>query len=373
MNIVVTKKDLHRALERIYPCADQKSAVPALANVLLTAEGRSLHVAATDLYLGMRTTIDCEPTALGTIALPAKDLFERVKAMPEGPVQISTTDGAQTVIKAVGQARRYTLHGLPGVDFPTLPKPGDHFSITMPANALLGLIRRTDFSISPDETRAHVNSALFEISPRGSRMVTTDGHRLSKVESQEKSERAFVALIPAKAVARLKALLDGAKGSDSESRVTIRMAGAHTAFFEVAGFVFSTKLTDAQFPPWEQVVPAAPTHTVAVPRLAFVDALKAVQLASSDRIGGVKLSLVPGALRITSESPESGSGADEIPVDFSGGEAQIGVNAKYVLDCLGALDGDDVLFCMSGELDPMLIRPRDGDDFLGVVMPMRTT
>lgn len=101
-------------------------------------------------------------------------------------------------------------------------------------------------------------------------------------------------------------------------------------------------------------------------------ALKAVQLASSDRIGGVKLSLVPGALRITSESPESGSGADEIPVDFSGAETQIGVNAKYVLDCLGALDGDDVLFCMSGELDPMLIRPREGDDFLGVVMPMRT-
>lgn len=367
MNIVAPRKDLVRVLERVYPVADRKSAVPALANVLLSTEERFVRIAATDLYLGMSAAVDCEVVAPGSIALPAKDLFERVKAMPEGPVQIHVGEGSQATVKAVGQARRYTLHGLPGHDFPAMPKPSDAPPIHLTADALSSFMARTHFSISTDETRAHVNSALFEMGPSGMLMVTTDGHRLTKVEVADRSDVAFHALIPLKAITELRKLVDGAK----KSPVEIRMSGAHTAFFAVDGFTFSVKLVDAQFPPYQQVIPTAPRHNIAVPRLAFADALKAVQLAASDRIGGVKLTLVPGALRITSESPECGSGSDEIPVDFSGEPVSVGVNAKYVLDCLGALSDDDVLFCVDGELDPMVIRQRTGDDFLGVVMPLR--
>ena len=155
MDVVIPKKDISKLLERCHGVADKKSAVPALANVLLTAEGRALRVAATDLYLAMSGQAEAEIAVSGSIAVPAKDLFERVKAMPEGPVQITTTDGAQTTIKAVGQARRYTLHGLPGNDFPLLPKPSpDAPALELPVDLLSLLMARTHFSISTDETRA---------------------------------------------------------------------------------------------------------------------------------------------------------------------------------------------------------------------------
>jgi len=373
---IVPKKSLQPLLERAERTADRKSAVPALANVLLTATDGTLTVAATDIYLGMTGSTACDVMQLGSIAVPAKDLLERVKAMPEGPIQITATAGAQVTLKAVGQARRYTLAGLPGHDFPTLPKPTDDRVIEAPLDVLSRLLTRTHFSISTDETRAHVNSLLVEWSGDLVRVVSTDGHRLTKAEAKIEGAGTIASmLIPLKAVTQLRALLDGAKG---EKTVTIQhgrrrrsVDGSGTAFFTVAGMRFSVRLIDAQFPPWKQVVPEKTDTAVSIPRTRFVDALKAVKVASSDRTGGVKLALVPGALRITSESPESGAGFDEIAVDYNDIDRAIGVNAQYAIDVLTALDCEDVVLGVSGELDPMTITPAGGADFIGVIMPMR--
>lgn len=369
MNIVVPRKDLVRLLERCAPVADKKSAVPMLANVLLTAEGRVVRVAATDLYMSVSGSADAEVTTPGTIALPGKDLFERVKAMPDGPIQITTDDKAQAVVRAVGQARRYTLHALPGADFPMLPKPPvDGAALDLPADLLAMLLARTHFSISPDETRAHVNSLLVEYGAGMVRAVSTDGHRLSKAEAQHGGATTSM-LIPLKAVSELRRIVDGAKGQT----VDIRQSTS-TAFFTVNGFTFSTKLIDATFPPYQQVIPEIRNESMfCVRRVALIDALKAVQLAASDRIGGVVLTLVPGTLRISATSAESGEGLDEIPVDYNGAERKVGVNAKYLLDVATALDSEEVEMMIQGELDPMCVYLPGSAAYAGVVMPMRTT
>src|SRR6201995_5867416 len=213
MDFVIPKKDLLRLVARCQGVADKKSAMPALANVLLSAEGNTLRVAATDLYLGVTGQTSAEVSRPGSVAGPARDLFERVKAMPEGPVQVTSTDEAQTTLKAVGSARRYTLHGMPGREFPQLPKPaGDAATLELPVELLAHLIARTHFSISSDETRAHVNSALFEWSGDRVRMVTTDGHRLSKMEVRAAGRQATATmLIPNKAIGELKRLADEAR------------------------------------------------------------------------------------------------------------------------------------------------------------------
>lgn len=379
MNIVIPKRDLNKLLERCHGVADKKSAVPALANVLLTADGRTLRVAATDLYLAMSGQADAEVSAPGSVAVPAKDLFERVKAMPDGPIEIreERTDNGGTIVivKAVGQARRYTLHCLPGDDFPHIPQPSrDAHTMEIHVELFALLMARTHFSISTDETRAHVNSALFEWSGDRVRMVTTDGHRLSKMEATVAGTSATATmLIPLKAISELRRLTDQAK-AEKVATLTIQQSGP-CAFFTVAGMMFSVKLIDAQFPPYQQVIPSAPARTVRAPRLPFIDALKAIQLAASDRTGGVKLAFVSDALRITSESPESGNAFDEIAVD--GGPAQemrFGVNAKYMLDVLTAIDEEEVTVGVSGELDPCTLRPATESSqhgYVAVVMPMR--
>src|SRR5512141_777037 len=375
MDLVIPKKDLLRLVARCQGVADKKSAMPALANVLLAAEGNTLRVAATDLYLAVSGQTHAEIATSGSVAVPAKDLLERVKAMPDGPVQIISGEGAQTTLKAVGSPRRYTLHGIPGSEFPALPKPApDAPSLSLPVELLSLLIARTHFSISSDETRPHVNSGLFEWVGDRVRLVSTDGHRLSQMEATVGGSSATATmLIPLKAIAELRRLADEARAEKDAATVTITQSGPN-AFFTIAGMQFSVKLVDAQFPPYQQVIPQLSDRSVRAPRAPFADALRAVSLAASDRTGGVKLSVAPGTLRITSESPESGNGFDELPVDYNGPELTIGFNAKYFLDVLAAIDDEEVVLGVSGELDPAVIRPAtEASDrsYVAVVMPMR--
>jgi DNA polymerase-3 subunit beta len=267
---------------------------------------------------------------------------------------------------------------IPGTEFPALPKPEPNApSLKLPVDVLARLIARTHFSISTDETRAHVNSALFEFAGDRARMVTTDGHRLSKMEvAVDGASATTTMLIPLKAVSELRRLCDDARaeaGKGEALDVVIAQSGPN-AFFELGGMRFSVKLVDAQFPPYQQVIPKATERTIRAPRKALADALDAVRIAASDRTGGVKMTTSSGTLRITSESPESGHGYDEIPIDFSGAEVTIGFNAKYFLDVLGALDDEEVALGVSGELDPAVLRPAtesERESFVAVVMPMR--
>jgi DNA polymerase-3 subunit beta len=375
MDLVLPKKDLLKLVARCHGVADKKSAMPALANVLLAAEGNALRVSATDLYLSVSGQMNAEIARSGSIAVPAKDLFERVKAMPDGPVQVLATESAQTTLKAVGSPRRYTLHGIPGGEFPALPKPTpDAPSLELPVEQLALLMARTHFSISSDETRPHVNSALFEWAGDRVRMVTTDGHRLSKMEiTVSGSSATATMLIPLKAIHELRRLADEARGDRESPNVRITQSGPN-AYFTLAGMQFSVKLVDAQFPPYQQVIPAGTERTVRAPRAQLADALRAISLAANDRTGGVKLALAQNALRITSESPESGNGFDEVPIDYTGPELTIGFNAKYFLDVLGAIDEDEVALGISGELDPAVVRPASDSDeqsYVAVIMPMR--
>lgn len=385
MELTVAKKDLLKIVARMQGVAERKSTMPVLANVLLAVDGpNALRLAATDLYLSLLGRVNADVAKPGSVAVSAKDLFERIKMMPDGPVVITTQDNATTTLKASGSARRYTLRGMPGDDFPPLPQPAEGSpTLALAVDVLAELIAKTHFSISTDETRAHLNSALFEWDGDIVRMVTTDGHRLSKVDVKVSGRQASATmLIPLKAIQELRRLCDemmaephSGEGEKRVPELLITQSGS-SAFFQGAGMTFSVKLVDAQFPPYAQVIPAASDKIVRAPRTAFADALKAVSVAASERTGGVKLSLTNGSMRITSESPESGDGFDEIPVEYAGPNMSIGFNAKYFLDVLASVSDDEVSLSLSGELDPAVLRPAGATtssdrQFLAVIMPMR--
>ena len=185
-------------------------------------------------------------------------------------------------------------------------------------------------------------------------------------------------LIPLKAIHELRRLCDevlaehGKDGSKDAQKPQLQITqSGSSAFFQGGGTTFSVKLVDAQFPPYSQVIPQNSDKKVTVPRAPFADALRAMSIAASERTGGVKLGIGSGTMRITSESPESGDGFDEVPVEYDGAPITIGFNAKYFLDVLGALEEDDVSLSLSGELDPAVLRPSGERNFLAVVMPMR--
>jgi DNA polymerase-3 subunit beta len=380
MELTVPKKDLLKLVARMQGVAERKSTMPVLSNVLLAVDGPStLRIAATDMYLALVGRLTADVSKGGSVAVSAKDLLERIRMMPDGPIHLASQDGT-TSIKAAGSARRYTLRGMPGDDFPPLPAPAEGSpSLALSVEVLRELMAKTHFSISGDETRAHLNSALFEWDGDIVRMVTTDGHRLSKMEVKVTGRQASATmLIPLKAVQELRRLCDdmaseakdGAKETAGVTQLQITQSGSN-AFFQGGGVSFAVRLVDAQFPPYAQVIPQQSDKVVRISRAPFAEALRAVSVAASERTGGVKLGVGKGTMRITTESPESGEGFDEVPVEYDGPSMTIGFNAKYFLDVLGALDDDEVLLGLGGELDPAVVRPSGERQFLAVVMPMR--
>ena len=377
MDIVVSKHDLIRGLSRCQGVSDRKSTMPVLSNVLLETRDDCLRVAATDLNVSVSGTIPAEIKTAGAVALGARDLFERIKLMPEGDIEITTTDEATTTVRSVGSARRYTLHGLPADKFPSLPDPDGSATVhELDPRALGALIAGTHFSISTDDSRMHLNSALFEWEGDQVRMVTTDGHRLSKMEVRVTGNTADTTmLIPLKGIHELRRLCDEASAGNSGEVTKLQMLqSGPNAFFRLPNLQFSVKLVDAQFPPYEKVIPEKTEHIVRASRVAMTDALKAVAIAASDRTGGVRLTIEDHTIRFESESPESGAGFDEVPIEYDGPPVAIGLNARYLLDALGAMSTDDINLGVSGELDPALLRPSSADaqgDYMAVIMPMR--
>ncbi len=374
MIFTASKKELLRLIGRALGAVDRKSPMPILSNVLMQASDGRVTISATDLYLAVTGSSNADVEHEGSFAAPARDLFDRVKAMQDGPVTIKLDDG-KLEVRAKGNARRYKIHGLSGDNFPNLTDQKDMVQFDINALIFASLMRLTSYAVSTDETRPHLNALLIEWLDKQIRMVGTDGHRLAYADANVDCPKVATILIPLKAALEVKKMVDELVSSSVKGTtpmITMGIAGPN-AFFTVGDVMLTVKMVDAQFPAYQQVIPSGLDKTIMIPRVQMIDSVRAVALASPDRTGGVKVQLSRGTMVISSESPEGGDGSDEIPVDYSGSDVSVGFNAKYLVDVLSIFDQDEVTMLLGENLDPVLFRPasESGGKAESVVMPMR--
>jgi DNA polymerase-3 subunit beta len=375
MELTIQKKAFQRALTLTHAVADRKSSMPILSNILISTDGPGLiRFAATDLYLAISASAEAKVSKGGTVAVSARTLFDIAKSLPEG--ELTFTVGPNHAAEIRCGKVRFKVPGMPGEDFPALPSPGETKFVDVEADTLTELITRTRYSMSSDDTRPHLAGTLFEGDGKMLRMVTTDGHRLSKAERKvEGGLYNFTMLVPQKGVNELLRLAEDArsarpKGDETPSVLGVGQAGGN-AFFRREGMQLSVKLADEQFPPYARVIPQKQDKRVVIARVQFHEALKRINIVASEKSGGVRLTLDPGKLKITSENPDVGEGSEELDVDYAGAPLVVGFNAKYLLDVLGALPDDEVALELSGELDPGVVKGAQHENFVGVIMPMR--
>lgn len=376
MDLTISKKAFLRALGRTHPVADRKSSMPILSNILLSTDGSTtLRFAATDLYLSMSCAAEAVIKKPGTVAVGARTLFDIVKNLPEGEVALKVGDNHSAEIKA-GKVR-FKIPGMPGQEFPALPAPNADEFFDLNAEQLGRLITLTHYSMSSDDTRPHLAGALFEGEAQCVRMVTTDGHRLSKAEFDQPETSAplsFSMLVPNKGISELRRMVDEIRGeakTDGSIPMVSVNTGGGSAFFRYGEVLLSVKLADEQFPPYSKVIPTAQNRRIVISRQLLTEALKRISLVANDKSGAVRFAIEPGILRLTSENPEVGEGSEELDVDFAGEAVEIGFNARYLVDALNSLSEDEVVLELGGALDPGVVRPVGPTEFIGVIMPMR--
>ena len=366
MEFKIRKEEFLRGLYLAHGIADRKSTLPILANVLIRTEGKDkLLCGATDLNVTTLVTLGARVEKEGGLTVAARQLYEIVKGLPDDEVKVRRTEQNWAEIRA-GKVE-FKVVGISDRDFPKLPAIQEAEVSKVDSAVLREMIAKTIFSVSLDETRQHLAGVLFECDGATARMVSTDGHRLSKVSRPLPGGPKLAAgvLIPRKGVIELRRAI--------ETREAPSAIGIHDGNFVLKAddVGISVKLIDGQFPPYDQVIPKDNERAFTVSRLGFLDALRRVALMSSDKTFGVRLGLEKGKLRVESDNPDLGAAREEIDVAFKGTAVQIGFNARYFMDLLAEIETPEVRVELAGELDPAVVRPADGSDYVCVVMPMR--
>jgi DNA polymerase-3 subunit beta len=366
MELVVRKNELLRELQLFQGIVERKNTIPILANVLIEANGDEVRMLATDLEVALRSRCHAAVTKSGSLTLPAKKLYEIVKALPETDVRIEEDKNGVKVAADHFDSRMQTL---PREDFPTLPDASGKAKATLPRGPLKEMVAKTQFAITGEDTRYFLNGAKFVLTPDSMTLVATDGHRLALVQVTHSvgiTEDIGV-ILPKKTLLELgKLLLDGDGDVVFES-------GENHLFFEVGGRMLISRMIDGQFPAYERVIPKGNDKQIEFDRERLTNAVKRVALLSNERSRAVKFEIGKGNVDVTSSSSEFGEAREALAVDYTGTAMTISFNAQYVLDFLNVVETDIVVLSLKDEVSQAVMKPvgAQGYDYTYVIMPMR--
>ncbi len=371
MKLTIERTALLRSLGHVQSVVERRNTIPILSNVLVEAKGGSLALTATDMDLAIVEAVAAEVAQPGAATVPAHTLYDIVRKLPEGAqVQIElAADGQQVSIRA-GRSR-FSLSTLPKEDFPATAAGDLAHKFPLSAADLRGLIDRTKFAISTEETRYYLNGIYLHAFTAGKqktlRAVATDGHRLARVEMPlpEGAENIPGVIVPRKMVNEVRKLIEEVDGTVAVSLSDTRI---RFAFDDV---VLTSKLIDGSFPDYQRVIPTGNDKILEVDRKEFHDAVDRVSTISSEKSRAVKLSLKPGSLTLSATSAENGSAVEEIEVKYDGAPVDIGFNSKYLLDVAQQIEGEGLQMVLADSVAPTLLRDMADAMALYVLMPMR--
>ena len=370
MKLTIERAALLKSLGHVQSVVERRNTIPILSNVKLEAGDGAVRLNATDMDLDIVEEAVADVATPGATSVSAHTLYDIVRKLPDGAqVNIDGGGGGQIILSA-GRSR-FTLASLSIDEFPVLSGGELPHQFTVTAAELRGLIDRTRFAISTEETRYYLNGIYLHEADRDGtallRAVATDGHRLASVEIPlpAGAEGMPGVIVPRKAVAELRKLIDE---SGDEVAVSLSESKIRFAFDDA---VLTSKLIDGTFPDYQRVIPEGNDKVMEVDCGGFAEAVDRVSAISSDKSRVIKLSLDGGTLVLSASSPEHGSATEELEVVYDGDLLEIGFNSAYLLDVTRQIDGETARFIMADSASPTVMQETDDASALYVLMPMR--
>jgi len=371
MEIICQRAELVKAVHTVQPVVGMKAALPVLGNLLLeTREKILLDVTGTDLEVGVRCSINVSVVEPGAVTVPAKTLSEVVRELPAEQVTLKVREGIEVRIES-GSAV-FNLMGLPKEDYPVLPKFDIAEELIIDHTALSEMIRKTIFSVSHDETRYVLCGVYFNVERGKMKMVSTDGRRLSYISREVASEKKKEAkvIVPTKAVNELNRILTQAITKEEDGKVRISIAENQIGFM-VGDTILISRLIEGHFPNYEQVIPQSSEIRLNIRTEELLQATRRVALLTSEKSNSIRYLLRKGELIISANTEGLGEARDVVGIDYAGEEMGIAYNPQFLIDVLRNIGSDEVFLELTNSLNPCLIRPATGEDYISIVMPMR--
>jgi len=364
MRFTLQREAFLKPLAQVVNVVERRQTLPVLANFLVQVQGGQLSLTGTDLEVEMVSRIAVEDAQDGETTIPARKLFEIIRALPDGS-RITVSQTGEKITVQAGRSR-FTLATLPANDFPSVDEVEATERVAVPEAALKELIERTAFAMAQQDVRYYLNGLLFDLRDKTLRCVATDGHRLALCETElENPTGKRQIIVPRKGVTELQRLLEG---GDREVELEVGRSHVRVKRDDVT---FTSKLIDGRFPDYEAVIPIGADREVKVERETLRASLQRAAILSNEKYRGVRVEVTPGQLKISAHNPEQEEAQEEIEADTTVSDLAIGFNVNYLLDALSALRDEHVVIQLRDSNSSALVREASSEKSRHVVMPLR--
>lgn len=382
MKLQIEKGVLLLGLQRVQGIMDKRSTIPILSNILL--EGRAstsdskhstLDIVATDLEIGMRGSYPAQIHGDGAIAVSGRKLYDIVRELPDGNIDISVEDGKLLEIRS-GKSF-FKIAGFNKEDFPSLPEVTEDQMLEVESRTFGDMIKKTMFAVADADARHVLNGALLEIeSGEGQkakiRMVATDGHRLALCErpidisnfKSQISDSRSQTIIPKKTLYEMRRFLD------VNEKIKIGI-GEKQISLKGEDIFITSRLIDGIYPNYKQVIPRGGDQTIVINRLVFMNVIKRVSVMSREKVKALLIEFTTNNAMLKARDPEIGEAVEDVEIKYEGKGFTIGVNYQYILDALESMQDENVIIDTQTSLTPCIIKQETDPDHLCIVMPMR--
>ena len=366
MKAVFLAENLQKKISFLSHVVSPRSQLPILSNILLETTRGGIKLSATDLEVGVVTHIPASIDKEGSVTIPAKIFSDLSLNIKEGKVSIETS-GTNILLRAPGVEA--TLQTMPAEEFPKIYEGKGDVFVKIKRDILEEEMSRVVFSAAQDGGRPSLSGVLVEQGPNGLTMVATDGYRLSlrrglSVGSGKGQESSV--LVPARVFKELLAV----KEDDGEVTISVSK-NTNQIIFSQGETVLVGRLIEAEYPPFEKILPTSHSTTASFERAKLLSAVKICSVFARDTANIVKLSIGKNKMVVSANTPSVGENKADVEAKTEGEENEIAFNARYLLDLLGNIDDEDLVFEMTGPLNPGVFKIKDNPYFLHLIMPIR--
>ena len=370
MKVLCLQENLNKALSVVSRLVSTKTQLPALGNILIATEKGRLKLSATDLETGISLWLGAKVEKEGGLTLPARVLTELVASLPAGKIDL---EAQEEILHLTCEGYKVTLNGSPAKEFPLPPSSPRKPTFSFSPDFFNEAVAQVAFAAAQDEGRPVLTGVKWVRQDKGVFLVATDGYRLSlKKTPLEPESLAGDLIVPARTLLEVAHAAQGERQEKGEEEITMSLLpGENQASFSFKDMEITTRLIEGEFPDFSKIIPSSFTTKVAIEKEVLLKATRVASIFARDSANIVKWKVEKGRLTVSANSPQVGENASEIEVKTEGEEGEIAFNFRFLLDFLGAVGSEEIIFEMSGALNPGVFKPSDDDSYLHIIMPVR--
>ena len=371
MKLTCLQENLNFGLQTTGHLVNKNINLPILNNVLLEASEGSLKLSSTNLEIGISCVVRCKTDKPGSFTMDARLLADYINLLSNDQVNVELSENDFVKI-ACGNSRT-KMKGINADDFPVIPKLEKENPYKVKVSEMKKAISQVIFAVSSSETRPEIGGVFvsFNKIEKGKLvMVGTDSYRLAEKKiAVTDNEKEQDVIVPLKTLQELLRILNNLKGDQEVLEIYV---SDNQILFASDSVELISRLVEGQYPDYKQIIPQESKTKVIASTSEMTKAIKKVALFSKSGIFDIHLVFeAQKGLTVNATNTQVGESSSDVDVEFSGETNDTTLNYRYLLDGLGNLDSPDVDVSLVDNNLPCMLKAKDKDDYLYIVMPIK--